>query len=184
MPSITTSPRISTAWAPRMCLCWLRMDLLCLSPAPSTMCQYLKGTVIYYCWFESRGLRRVKRLWSKCYCKRNLKRNLSFHKTPVTMQNLSITAQLWCISLTDLAQRSSLRALESSSTTSCPTSVGEPITSFPVIRSAWHLIYFHLTVMKYRLYVVFTMIDPYLTRTHSLAKYWWPIHTVCTQSYS
>lgn len=96
-PSITTSPRIWTAWAPRMCLCWPRTDLLCLSPAPSTTCQCLQGSAstIKYCGFESRGLRRFERLWSECFCKRNLKRNLSFHKTAVTtVQKLVAGAQM------------------------------------------------------------------------------------------
>lgn len=41
-----------------------------------------KSAIKYYCWFESRGL-RFKRLRNECFCKRNLKRNLSFHKSLV-----------------------------------------------------------------------------------------------------
>ena len=40
-PSSTTWPGLWTAWAPHTCRCWRRTDPLCLSPAPSTTCQYL-----------------------------------------------------------------------------------------------------------------------------------------------
>lgn len=37
-----------------------------------------KSAIEHYCWFECGGVRRFKRLRNECFCKRNLKINLSF----------------------------------------------------------------------------------------------------------
>lgn len=158
MPTTTTSRHIWTAWAPRTCLCWQRMDLLCRSPAPSTTCQCLKGfclTARNRCWLKSRRL-RFKRLTKEWFCKGNLKRNLFSPGVKVLMHivgqgPVSRRASVWWdpvnlgyFLFTDLALRSCLQGLGSSSTTSCLTSVGEKSTSFLVTRSVFHIMHYIL----------------------------------------